>query len=467
MKKGAPILLYNTLTRTKELFKPIKKGSAGLYSCGPTVYWDPTIGNWRAYIFVDTLRRMLTYNGYAVKHVMNVTDVGHLVGDGDVGEDKMEKAALREHTSAKNIADHYFAVFKGDMAKLHIIEPGVWCKATEHITEQIALIKQLEKKGYTYRTRDGIYFDSSKFKDYGKLAKLHIKGLEAGKRVGVGEKKHKTDFALWKFSEEPGKRQQEWDSPWGLGYPGWHIECSAMSMKYLGSHFDIHTGGEDHIPVHHTNEIAQSEAATGKRFVNYWMHNAFLTFHGEKVSKSKGGLYTLRELEELGYKPEHYRYLCLLAHYRKPLDFSLEALDSAKNAYERLVSTYLRMRSNKIKSNPNYETFLKYDSQFKEAVNNDLNLPAALGIVWNVIADGSLSHHQRVSLINRFDSVLGLGLEEITEETVPREVLDLVNERAAARATKNWKRSDQLREKIQQLGYDVEDTAKGQNVKRR
>ncbi|MEM4245179.1 MAG: cysteine--tRNA ligase, partial [Candidatus Nanoarchaeia archaeon] len=290
---------YNTLTRKKEVFKPIHDKKVGIYTCGPTVYWYQHIGNLRSYIFSDLLKKVLLFNGYEVKHVMNVTDVGHLTSDADEGEDKIEKAAAKEGKSAKEIADYYWKVFRNDFKKLNIAEPTVWCKATEHIKEQIDLIKRLEKKGYTYRTDDGIYFDTSKFKDYGKLARLKKEGLEAGKRIELKDKKNITDFALWKFSEKPGVRQQEWDSPWGVGFPGWHIECSAMSMKHLGEHFDIHTGGIDHIPVHHTNEIAQSEAATGKKFVNYWMHGAFLTSKGEKISKSKGGLYTIAELEEL------------------------------------------------------------------------------------------------------------------------------------------------------------------------
>ena len=283
-----PLKLYNTLTRKEEIFKPLKKGHGGIYECGPTVYWYQHIGNLRRYIFGDVLTRVLKYNGYKIKRVMNVTDVGHLTSDSDTGEDKIEKAARREKKTAKQISNYYLRVFKDDLKKLNIIEPNVWSKATEHIKEQIELIKKLEKKGYTYKTNDGIYFDTSKLKDYGKLARLNIKDLKAGKRIKVGEKRNKTDFALWKFSSKPGVRQQEWKSPWGVGFPGWHIECSAMSMKYLGEHFDIHTGGIDHIPVHHINEIAQSEAATGKKFVNYWIHGGWLLFKGDKMAKSRG-----------------------------------------------------------------------------------------------------------------------------------------------------------------------------------
>ena len=291
--------LFNTLGRKKQTFKPIGK-EVGMYSCGPTVYLYQHIGNLRSYIFADILKRVLLYNEFKVKHVINITDVGHLTSDADEGEDKIEKAAAREGKKAEDIANYYFKIFEEDLNKLNIISPDVWCKATEHIKEQIELIKKLEKRGYTYKTSDGIYFNTSKFKNYGKLALLNSEGLEAGKRISVGEKKNKTDFALWKFSEKPGKRQQEWNSPWGIGFPGWHIECSAMSSKYLGEQFDIHMGGEDHIPIHHTNEIAQSECAFGKKpWVNFWMHGAFLTSKGEKVSKSKGGLFTISELKYL------------------------------------------------------------------------------------------------------------------------------------------------------------------------
>jgi len=353
------IKLYNTLTRKKEAFKPIKKDQVGIYTCGPTVYSYQHIGNLRSYIYPDILKRALLYNNYKVKHIINITDVGHLTSDSDTGEDKMEKAAKKEGKTAEQIAEFYFKAFESDLNKLNVLPPTKWTKATAHIKEQIALIKKLESKGYTYKTSDGVYFNSSKFKTYGELINTGLKkglvrglkkGLKAGFRVPMGEKKNPTDFALWKFSPQNEKRQQEWESPWGIGFPGWHIECSAMSMKYLGEHFDIHTGGEDHVPIHHTNEIAQSEAATGKKFVNYWLHNAFIKSQGEKISKSTGGLYTLSELQDLGYSPMHFRYLTLLTHYRKPLNFSLENLDSAKNAYERLKRKIIEIRSQEHKA---------------------------------------------------------------------------------------------------------------------
>jgi cysteinyl-tRNA synthetase len=357
--------LYNTLTRKKEIFKPLKKEYVGIYTCGPTVYWYPHIGNLRAYIFSDTLKRILKYNGFNVKHVINVTDVGHLTSDSDEGEDKIEQSAKKEHKPAKEISEHYFKIFKENLKKLNIFEPDIWCKATEHIKEQIELIKKLEEKGYTYRTSDGIYFDTSKFKDYGKLAKLKIENLKGGKRVDLREKKNKTDFALWKFSEEPGKRQQEWNSPWGIGFPGWHIECSAMSSKYLGEQFDIHTGGEDHIPIHHTNEIAQSECAFEKKpWVRYWMHVAFLKFKGEKMSKSSGQISKLSDLEIQGFNPLDYRYFILTGHYRKQMNFTDENLKNAKNSYERLKNILSKIKDDG-------KTNEKYLSKFEKAINND------------------------------------------------------------------------------------------------
>ncbi len=449
--------LYNTLSRKKEEFKPIKKGEVGMYTCGPTVYWYQHIGNLRSYIFSDILKRVLLWNRYKVKQVMNVTDVGHLTSDADIGEDKMEKAAKKEGKSAWQIAEFYWKIFKEDFKKLNIIGPDIWCKATEHISEQIALIQKLEKKSYTYKTSDGIYFNTSKLKDYGKLARLKIKNLQAGKRIAIGEKKNKTDFALWKFSEEKGKRQQEWDSPFGVGFPGWHIECSAMSMKYLGEHFDIHTGGEDHIPIHHTNEIAQSEAATGKKFVNYWLHGAFLTFKGEKVSKSKGGLYTISELEEKEFSPLDYRYFTFTAHYKTPLNFSLENLKQAQQAYKRLKSITVEIKDDgKINQ--------KYLDKFEFVINNDLDVPSAIAVLWNLVRDKKAKGKYRT--IEKIDEVLGLDLLKKEKEEVPKEIQELAKQREKARKETNFELADKLREEIQKKGWIVEDTGKGSKVKR-
>lgn len=456
--------LFNTLSRKKEEFKTIKKGQVGLYSCGPTVYWFQHIGNLRTYLFSDILRRVLEFNGLRVKHVINVTDVGHLTSDADDGDDKMELAAGREGKRAKDIAQFYFEVFLRDLEKLNIEKPWKWTKATEHIGEQIELIKKLEKKGFTYKTSDGVYFDSSKFENYGVLARLNLEGLKKGKRISFGEKKHKTDFALWKFSAG-AKRQQEWDSPWGIGFPGWHIECSAMGMKYLGEHFDIHTGGEDHIPVHHTNEIAQAECATGKKFVNYWLHGAFLLNKGEKVSKSKGGFYTISELEMQGYSALDFRYLILMTHYRKGLNFSLENLDAARNARLKLVKKVLELKNLKIKGNDFSNSYLV---KFEEAINDDLNTPRALNVLWKTLDDLDFDSIKKLKLLEKFDLVFGFGLRGLKEEKIeiPEEVIELVKEREKLRAAKLWAESDLFRERLLEKGFVVEDKD-GKSVLRR
>lgn len=440
----------------KEEFKPIGE-TVGIYSCGPTVYWFQHIGNLRTYIFSDILKRVLLYNGFKVKHVMNVTDVGHLTSDSDEGEDKMEKAATKEGKNAEEIADFYWSAFKDDFNKLNIIEPDIWCKATAHIKEQIELIKTLEENGFTYRTIDGIYFDTSKFKDYGKFARVNIDELEAGKRVEMGEKKNVTDFALWKFSKEIGKRQQEWKSPWGIGFPGWHIECSAMSMKYLGKNFDIHTGGIDHIKIHHQNEIAQAEAATDHKVVNYWVHGNFLNFHGAKISKSTGGLYTVTDLENLGYKPMHYRYLVLTAHYRSPLDFSLEALDDAKNAYERMKNIISEMKDDK-------KTNKEYLEKFDKVINDDLGTPQAIAILWELLRDTKAAG--KVKTIKKMDEIFGLDLFKKEKVVIPKEVKELVEKREKARKKKDFKGADEIRNEIKKLGYIIEDSPEGPKIKR-
>tara|TARA_Y100000310_G_scaffold97577_1_gene95219 strand:- start:4929 stop:6305 length:1377 start_codon:yes stop_codon:yes gene_type:complete len=451
-----PLKVFNTLTRKKEIFKPIKGKNVNIYTCGPTVYSFQHIGNLRSYIFSDILKRVLLYNKYKVKQVINVTDVGHLTSDADMGEDKIEKAAKKEGKSAKQISDYYLKIFKTDFKKLNIIEPDIWPKASEHIKEQIKLIKSLEKKGYTYKTFDGIYFDTSKVKGYGKLAKLKIEDLEAGKRILMKEKKLKTDFALWKFSPKNQKRQQEWNSPWGIGFPGWHIECSAMSIKYLGKHFDIHTGGEDHIPIHHTNEIAQSEASTGQKFVNYWMHGAFLTSKGEKVSKSKGGLYTIEELEKEKFHPSSYRYLCLTTHYRKPLAFSLESLKSAQNAFESLKNKIPELKSNQTSKGSTKD----YIKRFLEAINDDLNIPKALSLIWIVLKDNSLGNKEKYKLIIDFNEILGLDLKKKKEKT-SKDISDLIKKRNTARKNKDFKLADKIRNDLSKKGIILEDTKDG------
>ena len=449
--------LYNTLTRKKEDFKPISGKKVRIYSCGPTVYSYQHIGNLRSYLSWDILKRILKFNKYNVKHVINITDVGHLTSDADTGEDKIERAAKKEKKKASDIADYYFKAFKEDFKKLNILEPDFWPKATLHIKEQIDLIKILEKKGYTYKTSDGVYFDTSKLKDYGKLARLKKEKLKAGKRVSLREKKNNTDFALWKFSEEQGKREQEWKSPWGIGYPGWHIECSAMSSKYLGKQFEIHTGGQEHISVHHTNEIAQSETAFEKEpWVKYWMHAAWLLFKGEKVSKSKGGLYTLSDLEEKKFNALEFRYLCLTTHYKKPLNFSIDKLKSAQISYQRLKNIISEIKDKGVNK--------KYLKDFKEAINNDLDMPGALQVLWKLLRDKKAKG--KLGTVKKMDAVLGLDLLKKEKLDIPNKIEKLVRERNNARKKNNWEKADEIRAKVKKLGYTISDTKKGSVVKK-
>lgn len=444
-----------------------------MYSCGPTAYWYQHIGNLRSYIFSDILKKVLQYNGYKVKHIINVTDVGHLTSDADEGEDKVEKAAAKEGKTAKEITRFYWKAFDNDLKKLNIVEPSKWAWATNYIKEQIKLIKKLEEKGYTYKTSDGIYFDTSKFAGYGQLAKIDVAGLKAGARIEMREKRNPTDFALWKFSPSlrastelsrmssgQVKRQQEWKSPWGIGFPGWHIECSAMSMKLLGQTIDVHTGGEDHISVHHSNEIAQSEAVSGKKFVNYWMHGAFLTFGGEKVSKSKGGLFTISELEQKNFKPLAFRYLCLTASYRTPLEFSLESLQNSQNSLLRLKNIISGLKKDGGSASRRINE--KYLSEFNEAINDDLDTPRALAILWNLVRDEKAEG--KIQTIKEMDKVLSLDLLKKEKIVVPAEIKKMAQNREEARAKKDWQKADQLRQEIEKRGYRVEDTEKGPRI---
>jgi len=466
--------LFNTLGRKKQAFKPIKGKQVGMYTCGPTVYWYAHIGNLRSYIFADILKRVLIYDGYKVKQVMNITDVGHLTSDADTGEEKMALAAKREHKSAWEIAKFYEKKFFEDAEKLNIIKPNIVSRATEHIKEQIALIKTLEKKGYTYVIDDGVYFDTSKLKNYGELAKLDIKGLKAGARVEIAEgKKNPTDFALWKFSPEDTKREMEWDSPWGKGFPGWHIECSAMSTKYLGAHFDIHTGGIDHIPVHHTNEIAQSEAATGKKFVNYWLHGAFLQLKEGRMGKSEGNIILIDNLEQEGFDPLAYRYLVLTAHYRSPLVFSKDGLASAQIALDRLREFIKRLKMiSELVSNKSFlKIIVKTKNKFAEVIDDDLNTPQALAVIsefeheTNKLIDenklGKLQAKQAIALLLDFDKVLGLGLEKAKEEKLSDNIMKLVKKREEARAGKDFKTADKIRNELKAKGIVLEDKPDG------
>ncbi len=455
------IVLYNTLTRQKEEFKSIEKNQVGLYTCGPTVYNYAHIGNLRTYVFEDVLRKTLEFNGYKVNHVENITDVGHLTDDADLGEDKIEIAAKKEKKDAWELSKFYTQAFRRDMKSLNIQEPHTWCRATDHIAEQIATIKKIETNGYTYQTSDGIYFDTSKMPDYGKFANLDIKNLRAGARVDMGEKKNPTDFALWKFSGEK-KRQMEWDSPWGTGFPGWHIECSSMSTKYLGIPFDIHCGGIDHISVHHTNEIAQIWAADKKPMARFWIHGEFLVIDKNRMGKSEGNFITLQTLIDKGYNPLAYRYLILNTHYRQKLNFTWEALDAAQNALEKLYQSLIDLDSPATVSDNYYNDFL-------DVINDDLNTPKALALMWDLLKS-ECPLEMKTKTLFKFDEILGLNLEkeyQLTKsklDNIPDKIKNLLTTRATARNQKNWGLSDKLRDQIDQAGYLVEDTADGQKL---
>jgi cysteinyl-tRNA synthetase len=459
--------LYNTLTRKKEIFKPINKKEVKVYGCGPTVYWYQHIGNLYRYVWEDYLIRILKYNGYKVNHIINVTDIGHLTSDADEGEDKMIVAIRREglelnENSMLKISKKYFDAFLNDLRKLNFQEPNHWPKATEHIREQIELITRLEKKGYTYKTEQAVYFDVSKFKDYGGLSGQKLEEKKNGARENVvadKEKKNPQDFALWFFTVGHFKDHvMKWNSPWGVGFPGWHIECSAMSMKYLGEHFDIHTGGQEHIPVHHTNEIAQNEGATGKKVVKYWMHMQWLIIDGGKMSKSLGNIYLLSDLEEKGFSALDFKYFCLTGYYRKPLNFNLENLKSAKNSYERIKN----LISN-IKDDKNLNKI--YLSKFEKAINDDLNMPKALQVLWNLVRDKKAKG--KYQTIKKMDEVFGLNLLKKENIEIPVEIKKLIDQRENARKGKNWKLADEIRGKINKLGFVIEDTDKGFMIKRK
>lgn len=441
--------IYNTLTRQKEEFKPIKENEVGIYSCGPTVYSSPHIGNMYAYVCWDVLARTFKYLGYKVNNVINITDVGHLTSDADSGEDKMEKGSKREGLTTWEIAKKYENEFLENLKELNIEKPWKMPRATDNIQEQIDLIKKIETNGFTYKTSDGIYFDTSKFADYGKFANLNLEKLKEGARVEINEeKKNPSDFALWKFSPTNEKRQMEWESPWGMGFPGWHIECTAMSTKYLGETFDIHTGGEDHIAVHHTNEIAQGYGSFGHNTAHYWMHNAFITFKGEKISKSSGGLFTVFDLKEMGFDSLAYRYMILNSHYRNGIEFSIENLKTAETSLNKL-------KSYKVESSSSVNQIFK--QEFVELISNDLAMPEVMALVWKV-AKSDLKPDEKWATLLDFDKVLGLDLDKgMVEEKIPEEILKLAEERQKARENKNWAESDRLREEIKKLGYLVED----------
>jgi len=472
------IKLYNTLTRKKEIFRPIHKNWVGLYTCGPTVYNYAHIGNLRTYIFEDVLRRTLEYAGYKIKHVMNITDVGHLTSDADEGEDKLEKEARQEKKSVWDIAEFYTGAFLNDISRLNIKRAGVLAPATKNIKQQITLIKKLFQKGFAYETTQAVYFDVSKFKTYTKLSRQRIDEKITAARAEViqdPKKKNPPDFALW--FKRIGKFKNHalhWSSPWGDGFPGWHIECSAISTKYLGQPFDIHTGGVDHISVHHTNEIAQSEGAFGKPLVKYWMHGEFLLLDQARMGKSVGNFITLNTLVEKGFNPFAFRYLALGAHYRSKLNFTWESLEAAKCSLERLYDFTKKIRSERLsRLNPgnHYRSSASIVKAFRGAVLDDLNTSKTLSVVWDLIHaynknPARYRTQEVLRMLYEFDKVLGLGLKNIKPEEIPANILKLGKAREAFRQAKKWQEADDLRKKITEAGYEIKDLPQGPQIKK-
>ena len=457
------IFFTNTLTRKKEVFKPMDEKEVRIYSCGPTVYKDATIGNMRTSIFQDVLRRVLRYNGYKIKHVMNITDVGHLVSDGDEGEDKMIKSAREEHKSPAEIADYYTKLFFEDLKNLNIETPEIVCKATDHIPDMLKYVETLMEKGYAYETSTAIYFDISKLDKYPVLSNLNLEEQKAGARVEVDpEKKSPYDFALW--IKAPENHLMKWDSPWGPSYPGWHIECSAMGQKYLGEQFDIHTGGIDLIPTHHENEIAQSKGYCGKVPARYWLHGEYLLINGGKMSKSLGNVYLLRDIINRGYSPLAYRLFSYSSHYRNKLNFTWEGIEASQKSLERLKQGYQAHLNGKDEVED--EKVNEYEERFHKAINDDLNMPLAMGVVWEVIRNDKKSP-KLAKLLLKFDSVLGLKIDEKEEikQEIPKEILELIEERKKAREDKNWEESDRIRDLIKEKGYEIKDTKEGTEVR--
>ncbi|MES2930269.1 MAG: cysteine--tRNA ligase [Patescibacteria group bacterium] len=459
------LILYNSLSRDKEMFEPLgHTGTVGLYTCGPTVYDYVTIGNWRTYTLGDITARVLSFDGYAVKYFMNITDVGHLTGDNegdaDTGEDRMEKAKKREGKTAWDVAHFYADDFLIGYKKLNLFPPEKFLKATDYIPEQIALVERLMDHDLAYAIDDGIYFNTAAYEArgfmYGELSNLdHIK---AGARVEFNpEKKNPRDFALWKFSPKDEKRDMEWESPWDIGFPGWHIECSAMSMKFLGEQFDIHVGGEDLKSTHHPNEIAQSQGATGMvPFVKYWIHGAFLQVDGGRMGKSLGNAYTLHDIEKKGINPLALRYFYMTSHYRSPLNFTWEGLEASQNALHKLYKEY-----KKLSQGSNSTTSMAHVEKFTEALNDDLNLPKALAVLWELIKDDTIADADKKETLLRLDTVLGFNLSSLKEEIIPVEVTRLVALREQARRDKKWQESDAFRANIKALGFDIVDTDHG------
>ncbi len=461
------IFFTNTLSGKKEVFKPLEKGKAGIYTCGLTVYNYAHIGNLRAYVFSDILRRTLEFNGYEVKHVMNITDVGHLTDDADEGEDKLEKGAKREKKTPLEIARFYEEKFVKDLKMMNILMPQTMPRATEHVEEMIELVKKLQDNGFTYIAGGNVYFDTSKFDGYRNLAKLEKDPEKQISRVEKDAfKKHPFDFVLWFTRYKYEKHSMLWDSPWGRGFPGWHIECSAMASEYLGEYIDIHTGGIDHIPVHHTNEIAQSECAFGHRWVNYWMHSDWLVVgEGEKMAKSKENFLRLKTLTDAGYDALDYRYFLLSAHYRKQIEFTYEALDGARNALKKIRNRTEELAKSAGDGYPE-DTDTGYLVQFTREINDDLNTPRALAVMWEALSDNILREPEKLSLLKRFDEVLGLDFFASVDVEIPGEIKDMLLEREKARNSRDFVTADKLRKEIEDRGYEVLDGKDGTKVRK-
>ena len=469
-QKNTPINLFNTESGKLEQFESINKGIVTMYTCGPTVYDYAHIGNFRAFIFADILKRTLVFHGYDVKHTINITDFGHLSDDGDVGEDKMMKGLKREGLpvtleAMRELSDKYVEAFFDDFDTLRIMSPTIWSRASDYVGPQIRLIETLEGKGFTYETSDGVYFDIQKFPRYGCLGHIDVEKLQSGARVAVNqEKRHPADFAVWK------KSPLGWDSRWDKGFPGWHIECSAMAIATLGKEIDIHTGGIDLAPVHHNAEIAQSECATGKKFVHYWMHSEFLTIDNTKISKSLGNTINIHHLIDRGFTGDDYRYWLLTSHYRSPINFSWEALQGAKQALYRL-KRYMYEEYKQVAGKPSVD----YIKGFKAFMANDLDTPSAIALLWQLVKDNNLDNKTKCATIKIIDSVLDIGLSDDLEEgaktlgivshsDVPQDVQELIARREAARIARNWLEADTIREAITLKGYSVEDTPYGPKV---
>ena len=460
------IYFTNTLTKQKEKFKPIRKDEVRIYSCGPTVYKDATIGNMRTNIFQDVLRRVLRYNGYKIKHAMNITDVGHLVSDGDEGEDKMIKSAREENKTPLEIAEHYTQLFFNDLKDLNIETPEIVCKATDHIPEMLEYVEILVKKSYAYETSTAIYFDISKLDKYPILSNLNLNDQKAGARVEVDEEKRNPyDFALW--IKAPKNHLMKWNSPWGPSYPGWHIECSAMSLKYLGEQFDIHTGGIDLIPTQHENEIAQSKGRTGKIPANYWLHGEYLLINGGKMSKSLKNVYLLKDIKDKGYDPLVYKLFCYSCHYRNKLNFTWEGIDSAAKSLERLRNAYqIHLHGNDELGDVDIRKLSDIEENFHKAINDDMNMPLAMSYVWET-AKFEKKNPNVAKLLMKFDTVLGLKIDVMQESNngeIPEEILGLLEKRKVARDQKDWKKSDEIRDLLKEKGYMVKDTKNGQEL---